>query len=120
MMERDRDLDRTALAAFAGTFGGRVVLPGDPDYHQARVLWNAIFDRYPACIAQCTSVPDVVAALRFAREQQLTIAVRGGGHSAAGFSTCDGGMIIDLRPIQGVTVDTSTRTAIVGSPARSA
>lgn len=117
MVERDRDVDRTALAAFAGGFGGRVVLPGDPDYHQARVVWNAIFDRYPACIAQCASVPDVVAALRFAREQELTLAVRGGGHSAAGFSTCDGGMVLDLRPIQAVTVDTSTGTVSVGAGA---
>jgi FAD/FMN-containing dehydrogenase len=117
VIERDRDLDRTALAAFAGGFGGRVVLPGDAGYDQARVVWNAIFDRYPACIAQCASVPDVVAALRFAREQELTIAVRGGGHSAAGFSTCDGGMVLDLRPIQGVTVDTSTGTTSVGAGA---
>lgn len=116
-MERDRDLDHTALAAFAGEFGGRVVLPGDPDYDQARVVWNAIFDRYPACIARCASVPDVVAALRFAREHELTIAVRGGGHSAAGFSTCDGGMVLDLRPMQGVAVDTCAGTASVGAGA---
>src|SRR5215470_19758985 len=116
-MERDRGLDRRALAAFAGTFGGRVVLPSDPEYDQARVVWNAIFDRYPACIAQCASVPDVIAALRFAREQELTIAVRGGGHSAAGFSTCDGGMVVDLRPMQGVTVDSRRRTVTVGAGA---
>jgi len=116
-MERDRGLDRRALAAFAGTFGGRVVLPSDPEYDQARVVWNAIFDRYPACIAQCASVPDVIAALRFAREQELTIAVRGGGHSAAGFSTCNGGMVLDLRPIQAVSVDTGAGTARVGAGA---
>jgi FAD/FMN-containing dehydrogenase len=116
-MERDRGLDRAALAALAGAFGGRVVLPGDPAYDQARVVWNAIFDRHPACIAQCASVPDVVAALRFARERELAIAVRGGGHSAAGFSTCDGGMVLDLRPMQGVAVDTGTGTARVGAGA---
>jgi FAD/FMN-containing dehydrogenase len=116
-MERDRGIDRTALSAFAGTFGGQVVLPGDQDYDQARAVWNAIFDRYPACVAQCASVADVVAALRFAREHELTIAVRGGGHSAAGFSTCDGGMVLDLRPIQGVDVDTGKGTARVGAGA---
>lgn len=116
-MERDLGLDRTAVAAFAGGFGGRVVLPGDPDYDQARAVWNAIFDRYPACIARCGSVQDIVTAVRFAREQELPIAVRGGGHSAAGFSTCDGGMVLDLRPIQGVAVDTTTSTARVGAGA---
>jgi FAD/FMN-containing dehydrogenase len=116
-MERDLGLDRTAVAAFAGGFGGRVVLPGDPDYDQARAVWNAIFDRYPACIARCGSVQDIVTAVRFAREQELPIAVRGGGHSAAGFSTCDGGMVLDLRPIHGVAVDTATSTARVGAGA---
>jgi FAD/FMN-containing dehydrogenase len=117
MMERGHDLDRAALAAFADEFGGRIVLPSDPDYDQARVVWNAIFDRFPACIVQCGGVRDVVAALRFAREHELTIAVRGGGHSAAGFSTCDGGMVLDLRPIQGVAVDSLRKTARVGAGA---
>jgi len=116
-MERDPGLDRTALTAFTAGFGGRVILPGDPDYDQARVVWNAIFDRYPACIARCGDVQDVVTALRFAREQELPIAVRGGGHSAAGFSTCDGGLVLDLRPIQAVAVDTSASTAYVGAGA---
>lgn len=117
MMEPDNDLDSSALAAFAGGFGGRAILPGDPAYDQARAVWNAIFDRYPACVARCGSVQDVVTALRFAREHGLAIAVRGGGHSAAGFSTCDGGMVVDLRPIQGVSVDPGRRVAHVGGGA---
>src|SRR5260221_13451452 len=72
-MERDLELDRTAVAALAGGFGGRVILPGDPDYDQARAGWNAIFDRYPACIARCGSVQDIVTAGRFAPQAKTPI-----------------------------------------------
>src|SRR5215467_3117626 len=116
-MDRPRDQDRAAFSAFADSFGGRLILPGDPDYHRARIVWNAIFDRYPACIAQCGNVADVVAALRFARERELTVAIRGGGHSAAGFSTCDGGMVLDLRPIQAVVAIARQQVAWVGGGA---
>ena len=119
-MEPDRGQHRSALAAFAAGFGGRVVLPGDPGYDRARAVWNAIFDRYPACIARCGSLREVVNALRFAREHDPRTAVRGGGHSAAGFSTCDGGMVLDLRQIQGVDVDSRLSVARVGGGRTSA
>src|SRR5205823_9663028 len=75
--------------------------------------WNAVADRYPAIVARCTRVEDVVAAVRFARASDLVIAVRGGGHSVAGFSTCDGGMVIDLSGMREVRVDPGKRTARV-------
>jgi len=106
-------LDVASLSVLRDGFRGQLVLPGDEDYDRSRVVWNAIADRRPAIIACCTGVPDVVAALRFARKHSLTIAVRGGGHSVAGFSTCDGGMIIDLSGMRRVRVDPRARAAWV-------
>jgi FAD/FMN-containing dehydrogenase len=90
-----------------------MILPGEGEYERARAVWNGIADRYPAIIARCRRVDDAIAALRFAREHDLVIAVRGGGHSVAGFSTCDGGMIIDVSGMRAVRVDPATRTARV-------
>jgi FAD/FMN-containing dehydrogenase len=112
-----RALDVTSVADLRETFRGQLVLPGDSDYDRARVVWNGITDRYPAIVARCTSTDDVIAAVRFAREQDLLIAVRGGGHSVAGFSTCDGGMVIDLSGMRDVRVDPARRTARVGGGA---
>jgi len=100
-----------ALAAFRERFRGRVVLPGDPGYDRARAVWNATADGHPAVVARCAGVEDVVAAVRFAREQDLLVAVRGGGHSYPGFSTCDGGIVVDLSPMAEVRVDSGRRLA---------
>jgi FAD/FMN-containing dehydrogenase len=92
-------------------FKGQLVGPDDPEYDQARVVWNGMADRRPALIARCAGSDDVIAAVRFARDQDLVIAVRGGGHSVAGFSTCDGGMVIDLSRMRGLVVDPDLRVA---------
>jgi FAD/FMN-containing dehydrogenase len=92
-------------------FQGQLIRPDDPEYDAARVVWNGMADRRPALIARCAGVDDVVAAIRFAREKDLVVAVRGGGHSLAGFSTCDGGIVIDLSRMRGLKVDPERRIA---------
>jgi FAD/FMN-containing dehydrogenase len=104
-------LDRAALDELEASFGGQLVRPGDPAYDEHRMIWNASIDRSPALIARCSGVADVIAAVRFARETGLVVAVRGGGHSFPGQSTCDGGIVIDLSPMKGIRVDPDARTA---------
>lgn len=89
---------------------GDLVLPGDPDYDAARRVWNHLPDKYPAAIIRCHDAPDVQASVRVAREQELEIAVRGGGHSMPGYSTGDGVLVIDVSPMKGTRVDPARRT----------
>jgi FAD/FMN-containing dehydrogenase len=100
-----------ALDRLRQSVGGELLLPDDDGYDGARRVWNAMFDRRPAVIVRPTDTSGVVAAVRFAREQDLPIAIRGGGHSAAGHSTCEGGLLIDLSRFRSVTVDAAARTA---------
>jgi FAD/FMN-containing dehydrogenase len=106
-------VNTAALTSFGRAFQGEIVLPGSADYDAARIVWNAMIDRRPAAVARCTSVEDVRAATLFARDQDLVVAVRGGGHSVGGFSTCDAGIVIDLSPLRGVAVDHDARVARV-------
>jgi FAD/FMN-containing dehydrogenase len=90
---------------------GVVLCPGEAGYDTTRAIPNAMIDRRPAVIARCTGAADVIASLRFAREHDLVVAVRGGGHSVAGKSVCDGGVMIDLSNMKGIRVDPVRRTA---------
>lgn len=90
--------------------GGQVVRPGDETYEEHRRVWNGSIDRNPALIVRCSGVADVKAVVLFAREHDLLTAVRGGGHSFPGHSTCDGGVVIDIRPMCGVRLDPDART----------
>ena len=105
------------LREFSARFRGDLLRPGSEGYEAARVVWNGMIDRRPACIARCRSVDDVQAAIRFARDNDLPIAIRGGGHNAAGLAVCDGGMVIDLRGMRDVVVDPTARTARAGGGA---
>jgi FAD/FMN-containing dehydrogenase len=92
-------------------FRGPVIGPDDEGYREARSIWNGAIDRRPVAIARCTGVADVVAAVRFAHERDLLVAVRSGGHGVGGQALCDGGLVIDLSPMRGIRVDPAARTA---------
>src|SRR5919109_873931 len=107
----DAVLEPASLAELDASFGGTLVTPDDPGYDDARKVFNAMIDRRPALIARCSGVADVMTAVGLAREHDLEVAVRCGGHSVAGQSVCDGGIVIDVSPMKGVWVDPAERTA---------
>ena len=111
MVQARTGLTDAQLRRLRETLGGDVVAPADSDYDEARRLWNAVHDRRPAVVVRPRTIADVATAIRFAREHDLELAVKAGGHSPAGHSTCDGGLVVDLSGMRGVTVDPSTRTA---------
>jgi len=104
-------IEESAVAEFGMAFSGPVIRPGDAEYDAARAIFNGMYDRRPAVIARCTGVSDVIAAVALARDNGLEVAVRGGGHSVPGYSTCDDGVVIDLTGMKGVFVDPAARTA---------
>ena len=103
--------DDAALADLTPHFRGALIRPGETQYDAARAIWNGAIDRRPRLIARCTGSADVRAAVRFAREHDLLVSVRGGGHNVAGTAVCDGGLVIDLSPMKGLWVDPTGRTA---------
>jgi hypothetical protein len=107
----DSALDRNAVDAFTQTLRGPLLRPGDGEYDDARKVWNGMTDKHPGLIVQCEGVGDVMSAVDFARENGLLVAVRGGAHSVAGHSVCDGGILIDLSRMKSVRVDPTRRTA---------
>ena len=104
-------LATASIARFGSSFRGEIVTPIDDDYDDARRVWCAVVDKRPALIVRPTDAADVASAIRFAREEDLPLAIRSGGHSIDGFSTCDGGMVLDLSRMRGATVDAGARTA---------
>jgi FAD/FMN-containing dehydrogenase len=107
-------VDEAAVADFEARLRGELIRPTDPGYDEAREIWNAMIDRRPGLIARCAGVADVKEAVTFARENNLLVAVRGGGHNIAGNAICNGGLVIDLSQMKSVHVDPKTRRARVG------
>jgi len=104
-------LDAAAIRKLVSQISGHVITPETPDYESARLVFNRAFDRRPALIVRCAGAPDVARALEFAQNQNLPLAVRGGGHNRAGFGVCDGGVVIDLSGMNRVEVDAGKRVA---------
>src|SRR3954454_11777813 len=103
-------IDQAALDALAAILGERLIVPGNPQYDDARMVFNGMIDRRPALIVRCRGVADVIQSVNFAREHALLVAIRGGGHNVAGFATCDGGIVIDLSDMKGIRLDLARGT----------
>jgi FAD/FMN-containing dehydrogenase len=110
-------LPAAAVKEFAARLHGRVITARDPDFDQARRIWNRMIDRRPALIVRCSGAADVQRTVAFARERGLLLAVRGGGHSFPGYSMCNGGVVIDLSALIGVRVDPANKSAEVAGGA---
>ncbi|MFL5827481.1 MAG: FAD-binding oxidoreductase [Thermoleophilaceae bacterium] len=100
-----------SLQEFEESLHGELIRPSDPEYDDARAVWNGAIDRYPVAIVRCAGVADVRCAIEFTRSENLPLAVRGGKHSLPGFSTVDGGIVVDLSGMNGIRVDPVGRTA---------
>ena len=104
-------LESAAVARFERSLRGGLIGPDHAEYDAARRVWNGNVDRRPALIARCSGVADVQSAVHFARDHRLALSVRGGGHSAPGYGTNDGGLVLDMTPMKGIRVDPRQRTA---------
>jgi FAD/FMN-containing dehydrogenase len=103
-----------AVDALNSRLAGRVLQPDDPEYDAARAVFNAIIDRRPAVVVRCRDATDVVRGIAFAREHDLALSLRGGGHNVAGHAVCDGGVMLDLSQMRSLQVDPERRTAHAG------
>jgi FAD/FMN-containing dehydrogenase len=105
--------EEAVVSELKASLRGELLLPQDAGYDEARTVWNAMIDRHPALIVRCMGAVDVISAVNFARTHNLLVSVRGGGHNVAGNAVCDGGLMIDLAPMQGIRVDPEQRTVRV-------
>lgn len=109
-----KNINSPVLKEFTSKLRGRIVMPTDADYNETRKVYNGMIDKHPGLMVMCVDVADVIASVNFSRENNLLIAVRGGGHNGGGLGICDNGLVIDLSGIKFVRVDTSNNTVRVG------
>ncbi len=113
-MKTVKDLNPEIIEQFSQKLRGALVMPKDAGYHETRKVYNAMIDKRPGMFVMCVDVADVMAAVNFGRENELLVAVRGGGHNGGGLGLCDGGMVIDLSGLKFVRVDQDNKTVRVG------
>lgn len=116
-LKNKSEITEAQIASLAHQLQGNLIRPGDDDYDEARAVWNGMIDKYPALIVQCEKPSDVITAVAFARKNNLLLSVRGGGHNVAGHATNDGGLVIDLGPMNQVVINPDTQTVRVGGGA---
>ncbi len=103
-------LTEATVQEFKARLRGQLISPGDAGYEAACRVYNGMINRHPRLIAGCVDAADVIECVKFAGQQHLPLAVRGGGHNGAGLGTCDDGLVIDLSPMRGVRVDPAAKT----------
>jgi len=108
----ETSLERAAVKELQESLRGELMMPGNAGYDHARAVWNGMIDKHPAIIARCEGAADVANALTFARERDLLVAVRGGGHSISGKAVCEGGLMIDMSNMNTVRINQSARSAL--------
>lgn len=109
-----KDLNDSVIQKFSIQIRGKIILPKDPDYDDSRKVYNGMIHKHPGMIVKCVDVADVIYAVNFGRENNLLVAVRGGGHNGGGLGICDGGMVIDLSGIKYIKVNPENKTVRVG------
>ena len=107
-------IESRAIDALREVLSGELMLPDDPRYDETRTVFNAMIDKRPAVIARCATTADVAASVTFARENDLVVTVRCGGHSVAGLSVCEGGFLVDLAGLNRIEVDPVAKSARAG------
>ena len=108
---REIDLKQDTFDGLKMRLRGPVFLPGDVGYEESRTVWNAMIDRKPAAVARCLGIADVIACVQFARENDLLLCIKGGGHNIAGLATADGALMLDMSLMRGVWVDPQRKVA---------
>lgn len=114
MKNQIKDLQKSIIEEFSATIRGELTLPKDTNYNEVRKVYNGMINKHPGLIVKCVDVADVINSVNFGRENNLLVAVRGGGHNGGGLGLCDGGLVIDLSGIKFIRVDTSNNTVRVG------